>query len=751
MSNVAASYSSGSHRETLAFALAAAATLPNASAVLVFDTESRYIIARGPALAGLSSQGLEGRLAADVLPPEQWEVYEPLYCAALKGETCSLEAASADGKHWALVEVGPVRTDNHDIVGGIVVAVPITGVKRAEERYRELFESGPDAMIVVNDEGVIQLGNPECERLFGYSSEELVGSPVEMLMPERLRNRHREQRAGFFPAPGVRPMDAGLDLWGRRQDGSEFRADISLSSFDTDEGSLVTAVIRNVEVERRRAESLTLLETLESAAPVGMVFVDRDFRIQRINETLAAISGAPVEEQIGRLAADVVPELWPQLKPTFEQVLDTGEALLNQEVQVMSADAPGHLLTFLGSYYPVRVRGEIVGVGAIAVDITDRRDAEEFRQAVMESMTEGLYVLDLDGRLTYMNAAASRMLGFTKAELRGKPVHEAIHYQHADGSAFPATECEICRMRSEDRPFRKAEDAFTRKDGTIFPVAYSAAPLGSGAGRRGVVIAFHDTTKERTEEARVERELNMMAWVGRVRDALDDDRLVLYSQPIMPLGDGEPSEELLVRMLGRDGEVIPPGSFLPAAEKYGLIGEIDRWVITQAVRLAADGRHVHVHANLSANSVAHLDLLPVIARELRESNADPTRLGFEITETALMDNIDAGAAFARGLADLGCSLSLDDFGTGFGSLTYLQRLPFTYLKIDIEFVRDLPTNEANQQLIKGIVNLATGFGIQTIAEGVENAETLDLLRDYRVDFAQGFHIGRPAPLTPPQR
>jgi PAS domain S-box-containing protein len=733
--------------ETLALALGAFAALPNASAVLVFDTESRYIIARGPALAALSSQGLEGRLAADALPPEQWAVYEPLYRAALEGETRSLEVASLDGKRWYLVEVGPVRTGDHDIIGGVAVAVSITGRKRAEEQYRALLESAPEAMVVVDAQGIIQLANAECERMFGYSREALVKSSVEMLMPERFRDLHREGRVGFSAALGVRPMGAGLDLWGCRQDDSEFPVDISLSSLETDDGVLVTAVIRDVEVERRTAESLRLLETLQSTAPVGLVFVDRNLRIQRINETLAAFSDAPMKDQMGRLVVDVAPGIWPQLEPAFRRVLASGETLVNQDVHLVLADTPGQVRTFLASFYPVRVRGEIVGIGAVAIDITDRRDAEEFRQAVMQSMAEGLYVLDSKGALMYMNAAAERMLGYSEQELRGKPIHEAVHYQHADGSAFAAEECELCQLRSDGRPFRKSEEAFTGKDGTIFPVAFSAAPLGGGPDGRGVVVAFHDTTEERAEQTRVQRELNMLTWVGRIRDALDDDRLVLYSQPIVPLGNGEPSEELLVRMLGRDGEVIAPASFLPAAEKFGLIGEIDRWVIGQAARLAAKGRHVHVHANLSADSISNLDLLPVIKQEILDSNADPAKLGFEVTETALMGNIQAGEAFARGLADIGCSLALDDFGTGFGGFTYLKRLPFTHLKIDIEFVRDLPTNEANQHLVKGIVNLAKGFGQQTIAEGVEDAETLQLLRDYGVDYAQGYHIGRPAPIT----
>jgi EAL domain-containing protein (putative c-di-GMP-specific phosphodiesterase class I) len=130
------------------------------------------------------------------------------------------------------------------------------------------------------------------------------------------------------------------------------------------------------------------------------------------------------------------------------------------------------------------------------------------------------------------------------------------------------------------------------------------------------------------------------------------------------------------------------------------------------------------------------------------AGADPANIVFEITETALMTNLEAGQAFATGVTDIGCGLALDDFGTGYGSFTYLKMLKITYLKIDIEFVRDLATNRANQHLVKAIVSIAQGFGLRTIAEGVEDLETLELLREYGVDQAQGFYIGRPQPVEP---
>jgi EAL domain-containing protein (putative c-di-GMP-specific phosphodiesterase class I) len=274
--------------------------------------------------------------------------------------------------------------------------------------------------------------------------------------------------------------------------------------------------------------------------------------------------------------------------------------------------------------------------------------------------------------------------------------------------------------------------------------ASSAAPLLNETTVRGTVVVFRDVTEEKAEQARVQRELDALTWVGRIRDALDEDRLVLYSQPIVPLSGGQPSEELLLRMMSRTNEIIPPGSFLPTAETYGLIAEIDRWVVTQAVGLAAEGRRVEV--NLSADSIGNPDFLPSIERLVSDAGADPGNLVFEITETGLMRDIVVGMAFARGIADMGSSVALDDFGTGFGSFTYLKTLPLRYLKIDIEFVRELIPNPANQHVVKAIVSLAHGFDCQTIAEGVEDAETLELLRKYGVDFAQGYHLGRPAPL-----
>jgi PAS domain S-box-containing protein len=378
--------------------------------------------------------------------------------------------------------------------------------------------------------------------------------------------------------------------------------------------------------------------------------------------------------------------------------------------------------------------------------LAERSEADALRSVVLDTMAEGLYVVDGDGRLTLMNAAASRMLGWREQELRGKRVHDAMLFQRSDGSLCSEQESELTHVRTLGRTVRRDDAVFTCRDGTVLPVAYSAAPLATGSGERGAVVVFHDTTDEQAERLRTQRELESLSWVGRTRDALHEGRLVLYSQPIVPLTEKCPaSEELLLRMIGSDGRVIGPRSFLPAAERYGLILEIDRWVVTQAIGYAAHGRRVEV--NLSADSIVDGELLTLIEREVRDTGADPGNLVFELTETALMHDFEAAEAFARGIVALGCGLALDDFGTGFGSFTYLKRLPVKILKIDIEFVRDLPSNPANQNLVKAIVSLAKGFDQWTVAEGVEDEETLALLRAYGVDCAQGFHLGRPASIN----
>jgi EAL domain-containing protein (putative c-di-GMP-specific phosphodiesterase class I) len=194
-------------------------------------------------------------------------------------------------------------------------------------------------------------------------------------------------------------------------------------------------------------------------------------------------------------------------------------------------------------------------------------------------------------------------------------------------------------------------------------------------------------------------------------------------------------------MLTSDGEVVDPDRFLPVAEKFGLISEIDEWVITHGFEIAANGMRVAI--NLSAPSMARLDILLHIERELARTGVPAGDITFELTETAVMQDLEEGRRFAEHLVALGCSFALDDFGTGYASLTYLRELPITYVKIDGRFVNKITENESDSSMVEAIVQMARTLGKTTIAEGIEDEETLVKLRGFGVDLGQGYHIGRP--------
>ena len=376
---------------------------------------------------------------------------------------------------------------------------------------------------------------------------------------------------------------------------------------------------------------------------------------------------------------------------------------------------------------------------------TELASARGFTEILTDSMLEGMFALDHAGNLTFLNRAAEELLGWTEGELTGRYLHDVIHHTRADGTPYPAEECTLLQAMTSGTRIESEEDAFARKDGTLMPVNFSAAPIiHDPAG--GMVVVFTDISDRRHAEDRRRREFEMLTWVGRIRDALDEQRLTLFAQPIIDVRTREVvSHELLVRMIDSRGELIAPGMFLPAAERFGLIGEIDLWVVQQAAALAAEGHSVHF--NLSGDSLGRIDAMVEIARAITGAGSASDRLTCEITETALASEPAVAEASVRRVADSGASIALDDFGTGYGGFAQLKRLPVRELKIDMEFVRNLAGSVQNQHVVKAIVNLAIGLEKKTVAEGIEDEATIDLLAEYGVDYGQGYAIGRPQPLS----
>ncbi len=253
--------------------------------------------------------------------------------------------------------------------------------------------------------------------------------------------------------------------------------------------------------------------------------------------------------------------------------------------------------------------------------------------------------------------------------------------------------------------------------------------------------------------------LQRRPWLARLRRALAEESFVLHYQPIVSLADGRVSHhEALLRLADEpDGSVIGPASFLPAAERYGLIRDIDRMVLERIAALLGAPARQHqrsddarqatscIAMNLSALSVTDPEMLDHIARAFDRHDADLSRLVVEVTETASISDMDQAAAFCAGVERLGGAVALDDFGAGFGSFHYLKHLPFSYLKIDGAFIRGLAGSAHDQLVVRALVGLVREMGQKTIAEFVGDQQTLRLLREYGVDYAQGFEVGRPGP------
>ena len=386
-------------------------------------------------------------------------------------------------------------------------------------------------------------------------------------------------------------------------------------------------------------------------------------------------------------------------------------------------------------------------------DLTERRSheqhlqqvAQEHLRAVTDSMRDAECTLDGDGHLIHMNPAAQRLLGWNVEDLRGRTLHDAVHDDPC-ASGLASEDCALHVATHATAPTQVDDDAFARRDGSRVPVSWMMTPVeGASVGHQSVIV-FNDSTASKLAHAQLLLEEEQLAQVRELSDALAEERFELFAQPIVDLATGATlSHELLLRMRERDGAIRTPASLLPAAEASGLICDLDRWVLRKGAQLAGEGHRVEL--NLSAASLDEPRLFDDFARALAEYDAEPGLIVIELTETALIQDREVATTFIERVRALGCGFALDDFGTGFGGFSYIKHLPVDYLKIDIEFVRDLHTNTASQHVVQAVVQLAGAFGQRTIAEGVEEAQTLELLREMGVDYAQGYLLGRPGPLA----
>lgn len=334
-----------------------------------------------------------------------------------------------------------------------------------------------------------------------------------------------------------------------------------------------------------------------------------------------------------------------------------------------------------------------------------------------------LCTADATGHFTSLNAGWERLLGWSRDELMARPFIDFVHPDDVERTA-----AEAAKLSLPDHELVDFENRYRCRDGSWRWLHWSARSDGT----TWFAVAFDITDRKEIEK--------------RLRETLNGEHLLAYSQPIVDHHGALAQEELLVRLRSPDDDgVVGPEEFVPDAERAGLIGLVDRWMTRQGLELADRGRVVEV--NLSGASLGDEALMADLAAELERRGDVAGRVIFEITETTAIANLDAAQAFTARLAPLGARFALDDFGTGFGSVTYLQRLPVDCLKIDTSFVRGARWRSEDLAVVRAIVAMARELGTTTVAEGVEDGRTLELVRECGVDYCQGYLLGRPAPIS----
>jgi len=364
------------------------------------------------------------------------------------------------------------------------------------------------------------------------------------------------------------------------------------------------------------------------------------------------------------------------------------------------------------------------------------------------------------------------VIGKVAEVLRRKPRPGALSARIA-GDRFavflPDCALEFAQQIADMLRRQCAEQTYVRGEGTVqvsVSVGVAELPDSQNALAHGLANAeiackaAKDRGRNRTEifqdaDQSIMRRHTDVLVVQRLHAALAEDRFALFAQPILPLETdrAEPRFEMLLRMVGEDGELLPPEKFLSAAERYQLLPEIDRWVVKNSLAALAscskvlEGGGMRFSMNISGPSIASEEFLEFIERSIRDSGVPPETLCFELTETSAVSNLARAERLMLKLRALGCSFALDDFGTGLSSLAYLRALPVSILKIDGAFVRDATGNERTESMVRAIAQLARTMGMETVAEFVETDALRTRMASLGVDFGQGFAIGRPVPLA----
>ncbi len=543
---------------------------------------------------------------------------------------------------------------------------------------------------------------------------------------------------------------------------------------------------------RRAEEELRLRRSALEAVANGVVITELDGTILWVNPAFSEMTGFALEEVVGRnpriLKSGVQGEAF------YKNIWSTIEAGRVWHGEIYNKRKDGRLYVEEMTITPILgPTGAVTRYVAVKTDVTERRRQEEAirtlatrdlltglpnQAAFVEELehavtacraggTASLVMLDLD-RFAVLNDAAGHPVGDRLIAVVADqiavllPPRASLFRFGGDQYTVILDGADLDEAEALAEALRAAVEKIRFEvDGAAYHVTTSAgvAPV-SPAGRASEALALVDSALQEAKERGRNRVVALRAmpsgmyrmdeqsrWAVRVKEGLKAGSFRLLAQPVVSLSTGESAHaEVLLRFVDESGGLVSPGAFLPAAEKFGLMPAIDRWVVGQAIAITAADPGRKLFVNLSGASLGDGRLLEWIEESVTRSGIQPGALTFEITETAAIADVPGVQRWTRRLKELGCAFALDDFGTGFSSFAYLQALPVDVVKIDGSFIRDLDTNRTNQALVQAMVTVAHALGKSVVAEMVERPAVADVLRSYGVEFGQGWNWGRPAPI-----
>jgi diguanylate cyclase (GGDEF)-like protein/PAS domain S-box-containing protein len=547
--------------------------------------------------------------------------------------------------------------------------------------------------------------------------------------------------------------------------------------------------------ERERAE-ITL-----SSIGEAVVTTDADGRVAYMNPTaeklFAASAAAARGKPLDSLFTLIANKTGERDCSFLQRIFAGGSADLGTEThKLMRDDGSTVAISLVGA--PLREAGEVRGAVLVFHDMTreqeymarlawqashdaltslaNRRAFEERLERALSDLdqrasTHALMFLDLDQfklvNDTCGHAAGDRLLqqvcSTLAGELRGRDLLARL-----GGDEFgvlmedctpevAADMAERLRKSIEGMPFVSNARPFNVSVSVGLVLVSKPQTTMEDALRAADVACYMAKEKGRNRvqshapgDSEIEELIGGMAWVQRIRAALEEDRFCLYAQEIVPLGDddGRTHVELLVRLRDEKGELVPPSCFIPPAERYGLMPLIDRWVVSHAFAALASrtGTAIDTCAiNISGTSFGDPGFVDFVRDQLADHTIAPRSICFEITETSAISDLSTATAFIGSLRKLGCRFALDDFGSGMSSFSYLKHLPVDYLKIDGGFVRDMLTDRSDRAMVEMIHHVGQVMGKATIAEAVESSAIAEALSEIGIAYGQGFGIARPAP------